>query len=223
VIEGENPLTIESDLRSEAEAALRDMRDSMGPACGEALMQALVALSVQTIHRTEINQDTDLTLEIYHRELLAFPGDVTLSVLKNWPGTFFPRSWEVKQKIISDRRVVKRRKIIRALEDFLSGAQEKRAAAQAARMRNRPTKEQIERNQRRFSNAPSYKPDMKAASARVVRMLERLGQDAKPDGGAFKTLGERMLERGIIDERFYDARDKSPKKSAEESKQGEKT
>ena len=76
------------------------------------------------------------------RDLSAYPGDIALDAVEGWSGRFFPAWIELKEEILSDKRLVQRNRRIRALQEFINAKPEPE--------RKPVTDEQIKRMKRAF-------------------------------------------------------------------------
>ena len=182
--QGENPLHI-SGSRIDAERALTEARGWMRPLPDAALRQELVALHLKTVSRKGTEIDLNLRLEVFLKELSAFPGDVVRDCLRHWPDKFFPAWAELREAIAADRRIRERRQRIGALERFLIGAQD------TERQGPPPTDEQVERMRKHF--APNWAPEVSGETKARLAEVDRVhGPAAKAKTSTtFNRLGQR--------------------------------
>lgn len=94
-------------------AALAAVEHAMAPASEADIALLLAELGQVTARRETSGAAADLFLAAYIQRLREYPGDVVRDVLRNWPGTFFPKWGELKQAL--DERVAWRRMIYDAL------------------------------------------------------------------------------------------------------------
>ena len=141
-------------------------------------------LHAKTINRNTADVDLDLMLEIYLGELKAYPGDVVRDHVRRWASKYFPAWVELKENIVSDRRISERRQRMMALQAFLSGTEDDEILSH-----RRPTQAQIERNERHFRSEPA-----KIYSQETLDRLAEVdcvhGDKAKAPGGKWKSVEE---------------------------------
>lgn len=124
--QGQNPYRITSLKRSDAEAALREIRRSLEGPPRDRLLAWLSELYLKTARPGSNDEDFKARLQIYARDLAGFPADIVLEAIRDWRGTFFPAFTELAVKIETDRRLAERRTRIEALELFLAGRQDEK-------------------------------------------------------------------------------------------------
>ena len=186
VIQGENPIWIESRSREDAEAAYREAQQWLSPLPPERLIGLLGELNLKTIPRAEDGDDREGRFRLYARELQAFPGDVVRDCLRNWPDKFFPAWTELRDAIAGDRRIKERRQRVDALRKFLNGEQGGEPLGPP------PTDQQIQRMRDHFApdKPPPLSPEKLARLAEVDRVH---GAAAK---AKTKTTFNRLNQRG---------------------------
>lgn len=172
--QGENPFRI-SGSRTDAEHALREVRQWLAPLPENALRRELVALHAITPSAKKGETDLELMLEIYVKKLQDFPGDVARDALQNWSGSFFPSWPELRDVIASDWRIRERRQRLDALRAFLNNEQDEKPSGPA------PTPEQIARNEAYVREARGDNP-----AALSQEKLERLAEVDRVHGDAAK-------------------------------------
>lgn len=190
-MQGENPYQIESRSRSDAEAAFRELQAWMRPLPEARMFGALGELYIRTARRGEGETDKEALFRIYARDLAAYPGDVTLSAITGYRGTFFPALGELQEIIERDSRIRERRLRLEAFRAFLTGEPEKPKGPP-------PTAEQIERNAQWAREMSGNKP-APISQEKLDRLAEvdRVhGDAAKAKGGNWKSLAHLAEREG---------------------------
>lgn len=134
---------------ADPDAALQVVRKAMTPAPRDALIGWLAELSVQVAYRAQTEFNGELTLQVYARNLAAYPADVAKDVLADWPNRskWWPAWHDLKERLdakiqrrrVLEREIIKRQRaekkterdysfnpdVAKGLEDLLAGLAEK--------------------------------------------------------------------------------------------------
>ena len=102
-----------------ARSALKEAEQTLMPASEFDLRKELLLLHVKTLRRAEKDVDTRLQLEVYAEELRELPGDIVLSILRNWRGKWWPALVEIQDATCADNRFIDRKRKLRALRDYI--------------------------------------------------------------------------------------------------------
>lgn len=120
----QGPLEATARSREDALSALDEATRWLLPASRADLVRTLGELYLHTVRRAEQSEDRKGLIALYTRELMAFPGDLALSAIRDYRGTFFPALEDLRRPIEQSSKLIARRNVVRALREFLESDEE---------------------------------------------------------------------------------------------------